>query len=471
MRFIDWFLRPGLPGRALKPDDLARGRFLVGLLGLGATACAFFAIQAVAMGSPLSVKLSAMGTVSAYLVALAALRRTGKVRLVSIGWGASVAVGLLGSAYFGAGYRALISDWSITITLLLTYLAGLRAGIWTAVAITIGAVALFILERAGIHSPDPFAVRFMYEPVTAFLANGLSLIALLVLSGLFLRAQHRARSELEQSLAELQDTQARLLEASRRAGMADVASSVLHNVGNALNSVNVSAGLIAESLGASRVARLSKVVGMIAASGQQSKQVEYLQKLADALEKENATARRELELLRGNIEHIKIIISTQQTHARASAGLIERVSLAELVDEALRLASVSREHHPIEVARIYEDLPALMLDKHKLLEILINLMTNARQALCAPGVAERRIEAHLRRRGPEGVTVEILDTGCGIESAHIGKIFSHGFTTKKDGHGFGLHASALAARQLGGTLSCRSDGPGRGAAFRLDLPG
>jgi signal transduction histidine kinase len=58
----------------------------------------------------------------------------------------------------------------------------------------------------------------------------------------------------------------------------------------------------------------------------------------------------------------------------------------------------------------------------------------------------------------------------GIPAENLTRIFNHGFTTRKDRHGFGLHSGALAAAQLGGSLTVRSDGLGRGAAFILELP-
>jgi two-component system NtrC family sensor kinase len=58
----------------------------------------------------------------------------------------------------------------------------------------------------------------------------------------------------------------------------------------------------------------------------------------------------------------------------------------------------------------------------------------------------------------------------GIAPENLTRIFSHGFTTRTDGHGFGLHSAALAAQQMGGRLTAQSDGPGRGATFTLELP-
>ena len=57
-----------------------------------------------------------------------------------------------------------------------------------------------------------------------------------------------------------------------------------------------------------------------------------------------------------------------------------------------------------------------------------------------------------------------------IPAASLGRIFTLGFTTRKDGHGFGLHSAALAAAEMGGSLVAESDGLGQGATFTLELP-
>jgi C4-dicarboxylate-specific signal transduction histidine kinase len=157
----------------------------------------------------------------------------------------------------------------------------------------------------------------------------------------------------------------------------------------------------------------------------------------------------------------------QQSHAKRGGGAVELVELRQLLDDAIAMNEVSLAKGRVEVRRSYADVPPVAIDRHKTLEIVINLITNARQALAGSkypqlSVALREIE--------DGVAVEVDDNGCGISQDNLNKIFNHGFTTKKDGHGFGLHSSACAAREMGGTLGCSSDGEGRGARFVLQLP-
>ncbi len=167
--------------------------------------------------------------------------------------------------------------------------------------------------------------------------------------------------------------------------------------------------------------------------------------------------------------HIKKIVSTQQSHAGAY-GVVETTSIAEVVDDALTVNATSFERYGIEMLLEYADLPPIALDKQRLLQILVNLVRNAKHAVLDRDGEEKRLTLRIRRHGDTRVYVEVIDNGVGITSENLTKIFSHGFTTKEDGHGFGLHSAALAAKEMGGSLSVHSDGPGKGATFTIDLP-
>jgi C4-dicarboxylate-specific signal transduction histidine kinase len=170
------------------------------------------------------------------------------------------------------------------------------------------------------------------------------------------------------------------------------------------------------------------------------------------------------------VEHIKSIVSMQQKHARA-AGAVEEVAVPQLIDEALRLHAVSFERLGIRIERDYGQVPLVSLDRHNLLQILINLLSNARHALVASSQQDKLLAIRVQC-SPENklLRIEVADNGVGIAPEHLPRIFSQGFTTKKEGHGFGLHISALAATELKGKLSCSSPGPGQGATFTLELP-
>lgn len=180
----------------------------------------------------------------------------------------------------------------------------------------------------------------------------------------------------------------------------------------------------------------------------------------------------ELRELGNNVNHVKTIVAMQQSYAGV-AGVAELVSPAEMLEDALRINSVTLKKHGIEVVRDYADLPRVQTDKSKLLQILVNLVTNGKDALREAAEPQRRLTARVRKGcddGEERVFFEVVNNGVGIPGDNLTRIFSHGFTTKKHGHGFGLHSSANAAKELGGTLAAYSDGPGRGATFVLELP-
>ncbi|MGA2750877.1 MAG: PAS domain-containing sensor histidine kinase [Verrucomicrobiota bacterium] len=288
-------------------------------------------------------------------------------------------------------------------------------------------------------------------------------------------------TDLKQAEAKLEQArEQQLVETCRLAGMAETASTLLHNVGNVLNSVNVSASIVAHKVKNSRASNLGKAVGLMEeqgaklgeflASDAKGRQLPgYLAGLARHLEAEQREMLGEISSLCANVEHIKEIVAMQQAYSEV-AGVQESLPPTELVEDALRLNAGSMERHHVQVRREYTPTPPLLVDKHKVLQVLVNLIRNAKYALDDCGQAEKRL---ILRVGPgEGATVRfsVVDNGIGIPAGNLKRIFERGFTTRKGGHGLGLHSGALAARQLGGSLTCQSEGAGKGAIFTLELP-
>ncbi len=285
---------------------------------------------------------------------------------------------------------------------------------------------------------------------------------------------------LKEAEARLSELHRSLLDVSRQAGMAEMATGILHNVGNTLNSVNVSAGVISEKLRSLRVAGVAKVSGLLRENAHDlstffSKDPRaryvpsYLQTLSEQLAADQEALLAETRSLNQSIEHIKAVVSMQQSQAR-STGMLERMSVPQLLDDALRLHNLSFGRMGIQVRTEYADVPPAMVDRHKLLQILHNLLTNARHAVLDNGSPDKRISVRVAQRTHGWLRIEVTDNGVGILPEHLPRMFSQGFTTKKDGHGFGLHISALAAQELGGSLTCASAGKGRGATFSIELP-
>jgi signal transduction histidine kinase len=292
-----------------------------------------------------------------------------------------------------------------------------------------------------------------------------------------------ANEDLEKRVKErteqLEQVHMKLIEASRKAGMAEVATGVLHNVGNVLNSVNVSATLVADSVSKSKISGLSRAaallqeheldLGAYLSSDPRGKILPtYLRQLSEHLHADQEASIKELNFLRQNIDHIKVIVAMQQAFATAS-GVKESVNVRELLEDSLRMDMSSLIRHGVEIIYEIDEVPLIMLDKHKALQILVNLVSNARHACYDSGRADKRLTLRLTS-GDGWVRISITDNGGGIAAENLTRIFNHGFTTRKDGHGFGLHSGALAAKELGGSLLVQSDGIGLGATFTLELP-
>jgi len=286
-------------------------------------------------------------------------------------------------------------------------------------------------------------------------------------------------TDIKQAEARLQDIHQELVETSRQAGMAEVATSVLHNIGNVLNSVNVSATLVADEVKKSKIPYVGKVVallnehagdlGAFLTADSRGRQVPgYLGQLAEQLGREQQAALKELELLRQNLDHIKDIVAMQQNYGKIS-GLTEVVRVADLIEDALVINAAALTRQEIEVVREYAGVPDITVEKHKVLQILVNLVSNAGHACAGSGRPDKQIGLRVAPSGG-GVQIAVLDNGVGIPPENLGRIFQHGFTTRKGGHGFGLHNGALTARELGGSLTVQSGGPGQGAVFTLELP-
>jgi PAS domain S-box-containing protein len=286
-------------------------------------------------------------------------------------------------------------------------------------------------------------------------------------------------SDQKNAETRVEEAHKRLLELSRQAGMAEVATNVLHNVGNVLNSVNISAALVVDNAKKSKVPYLGKVaallnehaadLGAFMSHDPKGQQLPgYLSQLAEQLAREQQNAITELELLRRNIEHIKDIVAMQQNYAKIS-GVTETVNVTHLVEDALRMNAGALTRHEVELVREYADVPPVTVDKHRVLQILVNLIRNAKYACDDSGRKDKQLKLQVSRT-ETGVLIAVIDNGIGIPQENLPRIFNHGFTTRKGGHGFGLHSGALAARELGGSLTAHSNGPGQGAIFTLTLP-
>ena len=274
-----------------------------------------------------------------------------------------------------------------------------------------------------------------------------------------------------------------LITASRDAGRAEVATGVLHNVGNVLNSVNASAALMRRTLQESKLENLDKALVIIRENEKDlptfftndkrgQRLPGYLVKLAEVLIADQKTMAEELQLMERSIDHIRQIVQMQQSYARATI-VLEPIRPAEVMEDALRVNLLSFDRHNVKLHREFQEIDPVAIDKHRSLQILINLITNAKNSIKNKPAEERAITVRIllvETNSARVIRFQVVDNGIGISPENLTKIFSSGFTTRKEGHGFGLHSSANAAAEMGGTLSVMSDGPELGAIFTLDVP-
>ncbi len=295
-----------------------------------------------------------------------------------------------------------------------------------------------------------------------------------------LEAQANLEKRVEERTAELMAMQKERIDASRRAGMTEVATGVLREVGSALDSVKAASSRVAESLRKSKAASVARAAALLGEheanlgafltkDPKGRKLPGFLAELAKHLVGEQQAAIEELAQLHEDLEHVRVIVTTPQSSAMASGGAPETFKVADLVEDALKIDASTRARRNIQVIKEFSAGLAVTAEKHKVLPILVNLVRNARQACDA---SRRRAKKLTIRASDDGdrIQIAVSDNGAGIAREDLGRIFSRGFTDEKDGRDSGLHRGALAAKEMGGALIAHSDGPGKGATFTLQLP-
>jgi len=287
-------------------------------------------------------------------------------------------------------------------------------------------------------------------------------------------------NEFDSMLGKLEVSKQEVIKTSRLAGMSEIATGVLHNVGNVLNSVNVSANLVTrntEQLPVDDLIAMRDVLrehegnlGDFVQNDEQGKHLlPFLDDLASALQAGKAGILTELNGMNRGVEHIGELVRSQQTFA-GRQGVLEPTNVAEQIDAAIVICQQAGKGSDVEVTRDFEEIGKVEIDRHKLMEILVNLVKNAIGAMDESNTRVKRLKVSLERFEGDRLKIRVKDSGKGISEENLTRIFGHGFTTSKNGHGFGLHVSANAATEMKGSLTVESEGEGRGATFILELP-
>lgn len=288
-----------------------------------------------------------------------------------------------------------------------------------------------------------------------------------------------ARKATETTLA---NVQAQLVDAAHKSGMADMATGVLHNIGNILNSVNLSGGEILRATSNSKIKGLIKANEMLTAHSDNmgefllndargQKLPGYFIKMGKVLDSEITAISTEARALLEKTTMMKEVINTQQTYAR-SGFHSEGLNISELVDDALKIQDASLAKWGVKLHKRFTDLPECTGQKSKLLQVITNLIKNAKEAMTDNDNYNKPKELTIETGmlNANVLYLKIKDNGCGINENQLSKIFGHGFTTKQEGHGFGLHTSANAMTEMKGSLTVDSKGIQKGACFTLTLP-
>lgn len=278
----------------------------------------------------------------------------------------------------------------------------------------------------------------------------------------------------------LADLNAKLIATAKRAGMAEIATSVLHNIGNVLNSLSVSSEIINNIIFNTKISNLMNIselmkehkdnLGHYLTMDPKGKLIPaYLESLAMYWIEEKKDLNLNLSSLNTHIQHIKEIVAKQQS-LTGKFGVVQPVLFSDLLDDAVSIVFSGIENKGAKIHRNYQYFNKVLVDKVSYLEILINLIGNAKDSLEVSNQVEKQIILSIELKSPDTLTITIEDNGSGIAPENFQKLFNYGFTTKRMGSGIGLHASILSIREMGGDIKAYSEGVGKGAKFVLEIP-
>lgn len=287
------------------------------------------------------------------------------------------------------------------------------------------------------------------------------------------------RKKNETALKELHE---KMLLLARQTGMSEVAASILHNIGNILNSAGISLAYLREKRMTDLLLNLKKIIYLLEkgieknptylSSDEKGRLIPgYLTTVSTALIERDNEFEGEILSLGKHIDHIKSIV-LMQTEISGISGVSEKITLNDLVNQALKMAYNEDIPNRIQVTSVDNFEGEVTINKTRVLQILINLLSNAKQAVMMSETQDSK-KIHITMQYADNrnfFEIRVADNGIGINKSQLKKIFTMGYTTKKKGHGIGLHMSAISASEMGGKLTLESGGLNQGATFILTLP-
>jgi signal transduction histidine kinase len=270
----------------------------------------------------------------------------------------------------------------------------------------------------------------------------------------------------------LADTHKRLADASHAAGMSQVADTVIHNVGNVLTNVNSLIETASDRVEGLRVAPLNKLATRLRQGENRDVVIaatpDYLQRLSAELESDQSELAELLQTLHDNVQHIHCVIRDQRQHTLKSVES-KRFSMQAIIDEAVGCCEAKLHQDKIAVQFSPGSDCVVESDRSLLLQIVINLIGNARNAMVESNCEEPVLSISLSQQD-ETISLAISDRGCGMSDETLGKVFNAHFTTRAAGTGLGLHFCAITLKRLGGRIKAQSEGLGMGSTFTIELP-
>lgn len=286
-------------------------------------------------------------------------------------------------------------------------------------------------------------------------------------------------SEIESMVKRLKIAEAELEEKSSKAGMAEIAAGVLHNVANVLSSVNSSNTFIQDT------AKNSKIDGLIQANKMLREHIDnidqfifedpngkkllnYYLKLEEPLRKERDDIVSQSVRLDEKLTIINDVITAQQSHAITGKNTSE-TDLSEIVDVTLSLQSDLVEQDGLKITKQMSATTPVIAQRSKLIHVLVNFIKNAAESM-EENQPDNKPLIIKSWEDNYKVYLSVTDKGTGIKVENLENIFEYTYTTKKKGHGFGLHSSANYMKEMGGNILVNSEGKGKGTTFTLVFP-
>ncbi|MCP4694920.1 MAG: GHKL domain-containing protein [Desulfobacterales bacterium] len=287
--------------------------------------------------------------------------------------------------------------------------------------------------------------------------------------------------KVEERTRELREAQANLLQQAHESGMAEMAVGILHNIGNAITPAKVGTSLLLRKLGESPLRNhmdkvMEQIQGVVketpsVSDKERTRLLTICQLLPESIREEYDGITEEIQRIKSKHEHIESIIGLQMRYARL-AGDTEEIDVNRLVEDALEMLDEPLRKRQVQVEKEFAEVPWVRIEQAKLIQIIVNVLKNAYEAMDDVPDGERRlsISTRLVEGPPNFVALSVRDLGVGFSPDERDNLFKFGYSKKSRGSGFGLHSCANYLIANNGSITAESDGKGKGATFIVQLP-